>query len=261
MLGGSGTLSDEIERHAADGVDDLGEALHVDERVVVDVDVERVPDRLRQRHRLGLATRRAVVLHQIRAGGHVREDGVGEVVEPVRVLRSERAAGRELQARQVARDRHQRRAAGGVVDADEDHRVGAQPPPTRSGVAAQQQDVGHRLWVDGLLLLRHVQRRAAVAEDARHHRPRLVGAQRQQQHRHRHRQHHQRGDDSAAGDPGRATEGVRHLGHRQQTGQHDRATDRRSPPSGTVARAPAPRGRRVRRTPTPRARSARRPRS
>ena len=80
------------------------------------------------------------------------EHGVGEIVEAVGVLGRERAARRELETGQVARDRDEGRTAGRIVDADEDHRVGAEPPPARARIAAEQQDVGDRRWIDGLLL-------------------------------------------------------------------------------------------------------------
>ena len=132
MLGTRCTLVGEVDGDATEGVDDPHEADHVDEHVVVDRDAEQLGqpalDRLRRiEPELGMA-------------GDVREEGVGQVVEAAGEAVPQRP-GRHGQVLEVAGDRDAGQIAGLAVDADHDHRVGAQAPAVRPGVAAEERDV------------------------------------------------------------------------------------------------------------------------
>ena len=73
-------------------------------------------------------------------GGHVGEEGVGQVVEAAGEAVAQRA-GRHGQVLQVARDRDAGQVTRLAVDADHDHGVGPQPPAVRPGIAAEERDV------------------------------------------------------------------------------------------------------------------------
>ena len=70
----------------------------------------------------------------------VRVQRVGEVVEAVREALA-KGALRHGEVLEVPGHGDGGEVAGAPVDADDDHRVGAQAPPVRSCVAAEEQDV------------------------------------------------------------------------------------------------------------------------
>lgn len=98
---------------------------------------------------------------------------------------------------EVARYRHERGAAGGLVDQREDHRVGAQPDTVGALVAAHQQH-GVELagqWVD-VGAHRHRPGIGGLLEDLLHHGAGLFHAHHQQHSRQREAGHHCAADDA-----------------------------------------------------------------
>ena len=145
----------DVHGDPADRVDDLPEAVEVDQQVVVDRDAECTRDR--QLHRVGTL----VVGAPDHAGVGGRDVAVDRVehllaviaalLEPVGVERVQRGAGGERHVAQVAREAEHHRAAGVGVDADQDHGVGADAGPPDAAVAPEEQQVDPVLGAPGVL--------------------------------------------------------------------------------------------------------------
>ena len=125
----------DVERHAAERVDEPVEAAEVDHHVVVDRQSGELTERLLERRRAGILAAREQVgmrgaepVQRVQDAGEPRAGGAGR-------------ARRQRHAAHVARHGEQGGAVRLQVDRRDHHRVGAQAGAAGARVGAEQHDV------------------------------------------------------------------------------------------------------------------------
>ncbi len=138
VLVGVGAVVDSLgdgDLHPADGIDQIDEAVEVDEREVVDGDPRELLDTGDQRGGAGRAAPRETIGVAHPVVPELVDDGREAVTLPDSQLFGQR------HPRQVAGNGEQPDVPGGGVEAAEDDRVGANPAAADAGVPAEQQHV------------------------------------------------------------------------------------------------------------------------
>ena len=118
-----------VDRHAAERVDEIGEAAQVHEGVVVDAHAEQLRHGQLERARAGVARGR----QEVGVRADVR-------VEPVDRLVVDRQLAADANVDEVSRDPERGSASRPVLERDEDDRVRARAPVAGAFVGAEEQD-------------------------------------------------------------------------------------------------------------------------